>query len=1086
MRSLWSLHLNCQGYVGIFRLATIIVLVWSSPVSAQVTTASLDGTVVDTSRAVVTDANVTVRNMDTGFKQTVQTDALGVFLFPRLPVGNYRLTVEKPGFFTYVQDGITLTVNRTATQAVTLRVGEMTQTITVVEEVDLVTTGTSAVGQLVDERRIVDLPLNGRTAQSLIFLGAGTADTSDRYCGLGCEGGVYPGQQQAAVNGGGPAHLNYQLDGTGHNDPQLNMNLPFPNPDAIHEFNVQSNNLSAEFGNSASAVVNIVSKSGTNTMHGSLFEFLRNGSLNARNFFAPKHDDLRRNQFGGSIGGPIRKDKLFYFGTYQGTRIRSAAEGQVAFVPTQEQRTGDFSSVDTQIVDPVTKTPFPGNQIPVSRFSPVSKFFTDQWIPLPNGPDGQLTYAGSPFAQNDDQFMTKIDWNEGKQQVSGRYFFANFDQPSVVPKGNIIAASNQANTVRVQTSSVNHTYSASANVLFSTQVGWSRQVGGSRSTAPFSFADAGVRIATQEPPAEIYLPVDGYFTIDTNHFGNWSHGAWTFRENVSLTKGRHELHLGGELVRPWSNVSNTYQKAGYFYFFDALSGDNLADFMMGRASLFEQGGGEYSDFPQSNQWHLFVQDNWRITSRLTLQPGLRWDPFVAYPESQGRRACFVPGSKSERYPNAPVGIIYGGENHDQGCPEAGVENQLGNIAPRLGFAYRLTQDGKTSLRGGIGFYHMAPELITFTNGAVVAPFSPILAFNDIDFQDPYGSAGVPNPFPEQFGPNVPGPEAIFVLPVSVQGGVKLIDRNMKTPSLIAWNLTLERQFGKDWLFRAAYVGNKGTHLIYGDFMIPRNVNPAIYIPGQSTFGNIQERRIYKDFGRIDQDESTHNSNYNALQFTVERRFAHGLSVLSNYTWSKGLNDFGWTNPFDRRVDHGLSDDDIAHYFKFSGIWELPNAKVAGIPHHILNGWELTSNVNWRGGFPFSVFSGIDNSFSGGRNRTRADFLGGNAQLGSGRPHGELIEEFFDTSKFVLNAFGTFGNSGKNILRGPRFFNTDLGLLRTMKVTEHTSIQFRAEFFNIFNNVNFGAPNSRVSAGSFGRITSAFGPRILQFALKLKF
>src|SRR2546426_1009166 len=1081
-----NLHLNGRSCVSVFWLAIMTVLLWNPPLSAQFTTASFNGTVVDASGGVVPDAKVTVRNIDTGFKQAVTTDAVGVFLFPRLPVGNYRLTVEKPGFFTYVQDGITLTVNRAATQAVTLRVGEMTETITVAEEVDVVTTGTAAVGQLVDERRIVDLPLNGRTAQSLVFLGPGTADTSGRYCGLGCEGGVYPGQQQAAVNGGGPAHVNYQLDGTGHNDPQLNMNLPFPNPDAIQEFNVQSNNLSAEFGNSASSVVNIVSKSGTNTMHGSLFEFLRNGSLNARNFFAPKHDDLRRNQFGGSLGGPIRKDKLFYFGTYQGTRIRSAAEGQIAFVPTQEQRNGDFSSLSTQLVDPVTGTPFPGNQIPPSRFSPVSKFFLDQWIPLPNGPAGQLTYATSPFAQNDDQFMTKIDWNEGNQQISGRYFFTNFNQPSFIPKDNILAASNQANTVRVQTFSFNHNYSASATLLFNTQVGWSRQVGGSRSSAPFSFADAGVRIATQEPPAEIYLPVDGYFNIDTNHFGDWSHGAWTIRENVSLISGRHELHLGGELVRPWSNVSNTYQKAGYFYFFDALSGDNLADFMLGRVSLFEQGGGEYSDFPQSNQWHLFVQDNWRATSRLTLQLGLRWDPFLVYRESQGRRACFVPGAKSQRYPNAPVGIIYGGENHDQGCPEAGAENQLANIAPRLGFAYRLTQDGKTSLRGGAGFYYMAPELITFTNGAVVAPFSPILSFNDIDFQDPYGSAGVPNPFPDQFGPNVLGPEATFVLPVSVQGGVKLIDRNMKTPSLISWNLTLERQLGKDWLFRAAYLGNKGTHLVYGDFMIPRNVNPAIYIPGQSSSGNIQERRIYKDFGRIDQDESTHNSNYNALQLTVEKRFARGLSVLSNYTWSKHLNDFGWTNPFNRRFDYGLSNDDIAHYFKFSGIWELPKAKVAGIGRHILNGWELTSSVNWRGGFPFSVFSGRDNSFSGSRNNTRADFLGGSAQLSSDRPHGELIEEFFDTSKFVQNAFGTFGNSGKNILRGPKFFNTDLGLLRTIKVTEHTSIQFRAEFFNIFNNVNFGTPNSRANAGSFGRITSAFDPRILQFALKVTF
>ena len=311
--------------------------------------------------------------MDTGLIQTTTTGAAGQFVFTTLPVGRYRLTVEKTGFTTYVQEGIQLTVNQAANQTVTLKVGGVSENITVSADVELVATRTATSGQLVDQRKITDLPLNGRQAQALIYLAPGTVDTTRRYCGLNCFGGVYPGEQQAAVNGTGPAQVNYQLDGAGHNDTFLNMNLPFPNPDAVQEFTLESNSLSAQFGSSAGGVVNIVTRSGTNEIHGDVFEFLRNGALNARNFFAPTHDSLNRNQFGGAAGGPVIKNKLFYFGTYQGTRVRSAAQGQIGFAPTAAERAGDFSGLlpRIQLKDPVTGALFPNNQIPASRFSPI-------------------------------------------------------------------------------------------------------------------------------------------------------------------------------------------------------------------------------------------------------------------------------------------------------------------------------------------------------------------------------------------------------------------------------------------------------------------------------------------------------------------------------------------------------------------------------------------------------------------------------------------------------------------------------------------------------------------------------------------
>jgi hypothetical protein len=350
--------------------------------------------------AVVTGASVTIRNPETGYAKTVRTGSEGAFLFPGTPVGSYEIVVEKPGFSRYVQSGITLAVNQVANVPVTLKVGDISQQVTVSADAELVNTQAATVAQVVDTQRIIDLPLNGRQPQALLFSVAGALDETGKYCLVNCQGGVYPGEQDANVGGGGPRSVNFQMNGAGHNDTYLNTNLPFPNPDAVQEFAVQTDNLSAQYGLGAGAVVNIITKSGTNQLHGSAFEFVRNGDMNARNFFAPKQDTLKRNQYGGSIGGPILKDKLFFFGTYQGTPIRQAAQGKISFVPTAAERAGDFSAISTQLKDPASGTLFPNNQIPVSQFSAPSQALLGK-IPLPNGPNGQLTYAGPSIVQND-------------------------------------------------------------------------------------------------------------------------------------------------------------------------------------------------------------------------------------------------------------------------------------------------------------------------------------------------------------------------------------------------------------------------------------------------------------------------------------------------------------------------------------------------------------------------------------------------------------------------------------------------------------------------------------------------------------
>ena len=351
--------------------------------------------------------------------------------------------------------------------------------------------------------------------------------------------------------------------------------------------------------------------------------------------------------------------------------------------------------------------------------------------------------------------------------------------------------------------------------------------------------------------------------------------------------------------------------------------------------------------------------------------------------------------------------------------------------------------------------------------------------------DPYGSVGIPNPFPAQYGPKTPGPEAQFTVPSDLRA---TFPSGYHIPQLLEWNLMIEREFIRDWLARIGYFGNKGTHF-YGNGSGPdRPLNAAIYVPGNSTLANIQQRRPYQNFSNVGIVDSGNDTHYHSLQLSLEKRFGHGFSVVTNYTWAKRMDDVGWTNPFNRAFDYAVADDDVKHVFHFANVYQFPTTALRGISGRLVNGWSLNSLAHMAGRISSHITSGIDNSFAGGTgNGNRADYIGGQADLGnSGRSHADMIQQFFNTSVFVVNAPGTFGNSGRNILRGPRFFNTDFSVLKDTRITERTTFQFRAEFFNLFNNVNFNNPNTTRTSGNFGRITSAKDPRILQFGAKIIF
>ena len=1089
-------------------LTLLLLLIGSSSALAQFTTARLSGIVTDNSNAAVAGAKATALQVATGYKQTAKTGASGDYLFPSLPIGIYRLTIDAAGFTPYVQEGILLNVGQSASQNVTLLVGSVSQQVTVKADASLVTTDDPAVGQLISQKSMVGLPLNGRQAQQLVFLVPGAVDVSSQNCLSNCEGGVLPGEQDAKVNGGGANGVYYLLDGVDYNDIYINTNLPFPSPDALEELNVQTGNMSATYGNATGGVVNAVSKSGSDQIHGDIFEFFRNYAMDAKNYFATSPNPLKQNQFGGTMGGPIVKDKLFYFGSYQGTRQNTATFGQLAFVPTAAERIGDFSDLlaaSTQLVNPTTGTPYVNNQVPVTDLDPTARYML-QHIPLPNGPGRQLTYNGAPTIQNTDEYLGKVDYNVGKHHLSAHYFQLNYNIPVILPPASNVLAGNTETpqNLSLKNVSVVDIYTISPTVLLNSYLGYTSQTGDTLSSAPFTIAQAGSLVAqpTNYKPT-LNIGVGGNFTVgEQPASGNWDRGDVSLREIATLIKGTNELQFGGEVRRIRAPMGNTYQADGIYTFSNSLSGDNIADFELGSVSSFTQAGGLYLDFTGYNS-SLFLQDNWHATPRLTLNAGLRWDPFTPYTDSEGRVGCYVPGAQSTRFANAPAGLIFGGSNHDAGCPTSSIYNKMTDFGPRLGFAYQLTASGKSSVRGGVGYYYQPPNLVAFEDVVGIPPFAPIVNLSDVNFTDPYGSGGIANPFPGQFGPSTPKANATFPQDISFQ---EIFDQHFQPPQILLYNLTFEQGLGANWLFRAAYTGNKGDHLGgTGDQESGLlEINPAVYIPGTcagapcSTEANTQQRRVNPNFGYVHSINSEINSNYNAVAVTLQTRTTHGLTFLSNFTWSRSLDDFGPsgqpggqntnTCSCGRYFDYGPDGGDVNKVLRISGDYLFPKAPFRGFLSSVVNGWDLNVISNWQTGFPFTIYSDVDNSLSGIQ-ADRADLTVvniKNATLNTGRSHAAQVNEWFNTADFTENQVGTFGNTGKNALRGPRLFNTDVALVKNTKLNERVDAEFRAEFFNVFNNVNFNLPDSGLLDSSFGQLDSAMDPRILQMALKFSF
>ena len=1074
----------------------------------------LVGVVSDPSGAVISGAKVTATEVATGFSRSASTSPEGFFTINSLRPADYNLSVEASGFRTYTRTGVTLAADQSATVNVRLEVGAATESISVNADGVQVDTSTSTLRQVVDEKRIVDLPLNGRNAAQLTTLVAGAVVAPNAGSDQG-QTKTFPGAVTTSTNGSRANNMSFRLDGGNNVDEYTNVNAPFPFPDALQEFSVQTSNYTAEFGQNSGGVVNIVTKSGTNDLHGDLFGFLRNNVFNARNFFSAKVDQLKRAQFGATIGGPVvipgvynGKDKTFFFFGYQGTTLRNLQGSSSAFVPTPADISGDFSALlnasdpanplrkATTIIDPLTNQPFTGNQIPVSRFDPASLKLLGY---LPKAAGNGSVFFTKPISQNFNEEVVKIDHSfSAADRLTGRYYRDQFHNVGIYDPANILTYSDQADILS-QNALIEETHLFSAATLNDFKLNWAREnsVRGPLSTVP-NLNDFGVNIYQPPQKAIESVSVSGFFSFGDNAQARFTRTNYTASDDVRWVKGKHSISIGGTAEISRVDLDNQFLRNGNIGFTSDVTNYAIASFLLGRIQSFRQGAGEFKN--NRNQFiGLYIQDNYRVSQRLTLNGGLRWEPVFPWREIRGREEQFNPsaygaGLRSVVYPNAPPGLLFPG---DPGVPKYGTNPVYSGVEPRFGFAYDLTGNGKTSIRGGGGIFYDSRQEGIFNNRiADVTPFSPQLTFTPAPgpFSNPL--LGVTNPFPAPF----PAPKnAAFPLPVLAityeATGV------YKTPVMYNWNLTIEHQLASNWLVRAAYAGSHGSHLNEAI-----ELNPSVYIPGSTL--STDQRRIFQGFQYISLASGQGNSHYNSLQLGLEKRLSNGFTVLANYTFAKSYDDlpfaagaggpadsnslvYPWYFKDDTRQDRGPSDFDIRHRFVTSYVWNLPKLeKMHWLVRGLYGDWQLNGILQLQSGTPLTMLAGKDQSLTN-LTRDRAQYVSGDPYGSGACGNTAPCVDWINPAAFALPALGQFGNTGKGNLRFPGQATWDMGFFKNIPIHERWSLQFRAEFFNIFNRVNYLRPDQSnqtdtVSSAGFGSIRGANDPRIGQMALKIFF
>ena len=1069
-----------------------------------VSIATVTGRVTDQGGGVVNGAQITITQVETGAVHNAVTNADGLYTLPNLPIGGYALQVTAPGFQTYEQTGIVLQVNDNVQINVTMKVGQLVEKVEVQANPGLVQTQQNTISQVIDQRRIVDLPLNGRDPTQLITISGASINHSD---GTNTGSKSFFSSQSISIAGSAGDETNYLLDGGDNNDSFTNVNMPFPFPDALAEFSVETSTLPARNGLHPGGVVNAVTKSGTNQWHGDLFEFIRNGDVNAINYFAPRQDSLKRNQFGGTLGGKIIRDRLFFFGGFQRSNIRQDPSASTAYVPTAAALAGNFSVLDSAacqangqprtVNDPTTGLPLPNKQLSPTRFDPAALALA-KYLPQTTNPCGKVSY-GIPVQSDESQYVGRVDWIiSSKQTLYGRYFLDDYTLAAFFNPQDILVTSTSGNVERAQTFVLGDTYTLNPTTVNSFHATFGRRAD-ARGPNTSGVNAAALRVQNIYQGTNDFLQVavnNGGFAVGcgTCALGIFNVTSYQLADDIDVLRGKHQLAFGVDLLRTRDIQNNHYQDDGVFNFSGQYSNDPLLDFLAGKMNSFSQSGPQLNDLIQSVVG-VYGQDTYHATPKLVINAGLRWEPMLPLHDRFNRgstfsRAAFNAGQVSQVYVNAPVGSLFYG---DPGIPNSFTSRKLANFSPRLGIVYNPDGNARTTLRVGGGIlYDTVGTFIPYRMVAQNPPFGPQVTNTNgpYQFSNPWANVSGGNPFPlPPLGKYVtfsPANAEVFLPP------------HIQPPNVAQWNASVQHRFGDDWVFSISYLGNKTSHLWIGN-----ETNPAVYIPGLcsgkpcSTTGNTQARRVLslanptagQYYSQMVIADDGINSNYNGLLTSIEHRFAHNYTLLANYTWSKCLGIAPVTSlsggvvqdPNNVRGDYGPCTYDVPQLFNGSMVI-VTQFGLSGWMSRVLNNWQIAPLVKYQSGLPVNPLTGKDNSLTG-VNNDRPDVV--SSTVYTGDPHG-LFYQYINPKLYVANPLGTLGNAGHNSLRGPGFFDIDMAISRSFKLTERLTFDVRGEAFNLFNHPNFMAPNATISSSSFGQITTAYDPRILQAAMKLIF
>jgi hypothetical protein len=1073
--------------------------------SAQDPIGTLEGQITDPSGALVSGVEISARKTQTGFNRTVHSSHDGSYHFSNLPTGDYSLTVNAAGFAPYAAS-IRIDIGQVVKYPIALQVASAHTEVVVISQTVTVDTS-QTIGDVVSSAEAIDLPLNGRDLTQLGLLQPGVAPMP---AGLAEAGGIARSGQAFAVNGQRPESNNYLLDGATNVD-SVNGGYALRVPvDAVSEFRILTLNAPAEYGETSGATTSVVTKSGGNAFHGDVYDFIRNDFFDARNFFAATTEPLHRNQYGATLGGPVRKDKDFFFLYYEGQRD-SAGQTQAAIVPTAAERTGNFSGLvnpstgqPAPLINEFTGQPFPGNIIPQALLSPIA-LKASQLYPLPN--IGTNVYESTQLGSNNyDQGGFRLDhyFDGGKDQMFLRYSSSSTHQFDPLPiAGAGVPGFPVTDDIVTNSVTLSDVHLTSPQTVQTFRVAFFRNVflnGQAVNHTPGSSLGFNYQPTLGLNEGVPYLIVSGYASLGNpitgpqNTYQNDYQGSYS----IAMTRGRHNLKFGADLDRQQINVLFGIATNGFFVFAPFPASDSYASFLLGQSVQFFQGGGQFDRGLRKWIGAGYAQDEWRIRPNLTLNFGLRYEINTPYTEIRNRLNAWAPGRQSVIYPNAPEGLLFPG---DPGIPAGIAAVDYKEFMPRVGLAWDPFGDAKTTIRAGYGIFYDG-----FTNGtggplqAAVSALPWTQAYQlpgpGFNIANPYGSG------PSPFGLNN------FVAPATVL----TVQSGMVPPYSQNWNFSIERVIASNYLLDVRYVGNKGTHL-------PRFIeaNPSIYGPGVNPNNNNEIREYttcnaagvcnYGSVGLLADDSS---STYHALQIDFSRQFSNGLRFKASYWFSKSLdyistlnvagsaptlvageNDLA-QNPFDLRAEHGPSLFDATNRFVFSGTYALPQwhdaPRAAGF---LLNGWQLNNITTLSSGTPFTVYDSADVSLQGsapeisGFYSSRPDLI---SDPNVNQPH--TANEWVSRAPFLqlnpVTQAGQFGNEGRNVVRGPGIEEVDLSLFKYFNFSERMRLQFRAECFNLLNHANFGLPENDLESPAFGQILQAGSPRLLQLAVKLYF